>query len=264
MHFQYAILIQMRNIMIRIKLMSTSFIIATTQLFIQCINSFNMSRNSRVRKLSWKTSLLYNYGKVIGICPLLLNNDGSFKFSSSAIIYAFILSIIYFFTYLFALDYRLKNPFPTEPTVSLLVDGFVMTLQFLTTTSCWLTFAFRQKKIQTIIKAFKNTKQMAQKLGLEEDHEEILRLIGYRLLIVNTYFSGLCFFDQFFYSKRPNYKIMIWAPFTAVQIVIHNVLFLFITALSVIVKRFHRLNIGLMNVALNDKIGVRNDFREWR
>ena len=220
-----------------------------------------MPRNSRVKKLSLKNMLLYYYGKVTGTFPLVYN-EGNFSFSSSGIIYAFILSIGYFFLYLLAVNYRLTNPFPTEPTVSLLVDGFVVTLQFITTTSCWLTFACRQRKLQSIIEAFLNTKKIARKLGLADNPEEIIKLIGHRLLIVNTYFSGLCFFDQFFYSNRPNYKMMIWAPFNAVHIVIYNVLFLFITALSVIVKRLDRLNIGLRNVAVNNnrKMRVGNNF----
>ena len=213
-------------------------------------------------------NFIYYYGKILGLCPLTLDHENEFKFSYSCIIYAVVISIVYSLIFYWAMEMKYKTFLPGQTLAAVVVDGNVHILQLCTMIFSWLIFAFRQKKLQKIIKNIKRTGEMENKLGLLDEKEEIVQTLVIRTLLVTSYFGVTCLIDQIFYSRMKMYNPLIWIPYRLSHVVIHYIFLLFITALNIIQQRFSRLNFAFKKLSINScreknskrRLGLQNTF----
>ena len=217
-----------------------------------------------LRKKEWSLTLifLYYYGKIMGLCPLSLDHEQKFKSSYGSIIYATVISITYTFIFAWAMVIKYNKALDTDDTfVTALVDGFMHILQHGTTVLSWLIFAYRQRKLLTIIEDIQRTSKVGKKLNLFYDHKEIVQTLAVRAIFVTIYFSVIFIVDQTIYSHFATYKLIIWVPYRLGNVVIHYTLFLFVTILQDIEKRFSRLNVAVRKLTLDywrEEITIQN------
>ena len=212
-----------------------------------------MSKKSLRKIRAWTITFLYYYGKVMGMFPLTLNHEQEFKRSYKSIIYAIVISMLYILLFYCTLliDYN-ADAVNQEIFVAFIVEGFINILQVSAIVLSWLIFAFRQKKIQTIIKNIQKNGEIGRKLGLPDDNAEIVQTVAIRAIFVNVYFTVALLIEQVCTAKLILNTTLLFIPYKVGQIVIWNVFFLFITALQIMQRRFFRLNVALRKLLLNN------------
>lgn len=210
---------------------------------------------------------LYYFAKIIGLCPLTL--DEHWKCSPISIFYSILLSLLFFLLFLNAIFLRSKYLSSNEPQVSFIVDLFVFLLQFLTAISCWLLFALRQKKLLNIINSLENINKVAVKFGVLKVNETINKKINeeinkkinttvidnnivHYVLIVNIYDFSIHLFNQLMYSKFSSYNIL-WPWFDLIYILGTNVFLYFVIFLYSLQRRFYFLNVQLGKLMRNNQ-----------
>ena len=204
------------------------------------------------RKFPSLIILLYFYEKGIGLCPLVLDEERLFKTSHYGFFYSITLSLTYTFFFFRVLIHRAQMIYPEETLILITANVLLICMQYVMVITSWMNFALRQKKIITIIKKFKKLGEIARKSGIQDDKwESDLRTLIIRVFLVNACYCTYFTCEHFFFTLIPNFNWTIWVPYSFPHIVIHNVLILFITALQVLKKTFHRLNIELRNLPLN-------------
>ena len=216
-----------------------------------------MSSSSRNKKYFWKAALLYYYGKLIGLFPLSLNKvKGKFRTSYLGNLYAILLCISYSVIFYQFFIIRLKNTSPIESIISAVWDRITHFYDFSVIIVSWLTFGLRQKKLKSIIDDIEKTNKIAQKLGIENDMREIVTSIGIQALFINILCYGHSIFNLIILSMIdiPLFHQTFWILNVLVRVVIHNMLFLFISALQIVEKRFRRLNHRLSYLKIHNPI----------
>ena len=209
-----------------------------------------MVKSVGTRKCSSLLILIYYCEKTIGLCPIVLDNEGFFKTSHFGVFYSILLCLIYVFFFCRAIVDRAETYFPMETVLSVITNGLVVSLQFAMIIVSWIIFAFRQKKLISIMQNFEKTGQIARKLGIHDDSWESMRTLFIRLIFINAFYCILFIFESVLCTCFPNFDWTIWVPHNFPHIVIHNVLVLFMTALQILKRRFHQLNVQLRNLPL--------------
>lgn len=205
-----------------------------------------MSTCSR-EKYPLKVYFIFYFGKIIGLCPLSLKENKSEKFhlSKFGIFYTIFLCTLLSIFFYINISYRFKVMFSIESIVSAFWDRFLQVLQYTAIIVTWLNFGFRQKKLTNIIHDFERTCEIARNLGIESDNYLIVRLITWNSLFISILYLFLWNIELYINSLSSGTNLTLWAINSIFRILYHNVLFLFITILHIIYRRFRRLNIHL-------------------
>lgn len=202
-----------------------------------------MSTSSNRKSLSLKFYFIYYYEKLIGLCPLNID-EKTFYITNSSILYAVLLCAVYSFLFYKNIVIRLNMVYGIENSVSAVWDRILQILQYIVIIVTWINFGFCQKKIKKIVKNFHRTSEIAENLGIRNDNIEIIQIIRHYTLIINflyfTLFSLQLHLNIVFPSEREQFYSGLNSLF---RIIYHNMFFLFISALHIIYRRFRQLNI---------------------
>lgn len=190
-----------------------------------------------------KVYLLYYYEKILGLCPLKINQK-LFSITNISILYTIILCTIYSLIFYQNIIYRFRMTYGIENFISAIWDRILQILQYILIIITWLNFGLRQKKIKSIVNNFNKTREIAENLGIRNDNFEIIQIIiNYTLIINFLYFflfSVHLNLNITFSSDREKIFALLNSLF---RIVYHNMFFLFISALHILYQRFRQLNI---------------------
>lgn len=203
-------------------------------------------------KLSLSLAFLYYYGKLIGLFPLVMEPNGSLKYSQAGIIYSILNCCIHIVAFFRLIIHRAHIKFPMETFISVIANSLSVTLNFSITLLSWIIFAFRQRELLIIINEFMRTNLIARQLGIHDNQWEIVSIINRHLIIINISYIGILIFDNVIYSTFTDFDWMLWIPYNLPQIIVHNLIILFVTLLQVLQRKFHRLNKKLRYLSLRD------------
>ncbi|XP_043473983.1 putative gustatory receptor 28b [Leptopilina heterotoma] len=206
--------------------------------------------STKKKNFSLLVKLVFCYEKLIGLCPVVLGKNGYLIISNTGAIYSLILCIVYSIFYARALINRSETVFPMETFIAATVATYVDGMQFIIVIIAWLIFAFRQRRIIFIFENFEKADRIARKLGIKDENQSNIKMLCTRIICVNIIFGGLFFSKIAFSSISPIFKWIIWVPFEFPHIVIHNLFTLFITALDILERQFHKLNSNLTKLTV--------------
>lgn len=209
-----------------------------------------MGISAKKKNFSLLVKLVFYYEKLIGLCPVEFGKNGHLIISNTGTIYSLILCILYTICYARALINRSETLFPMETFIAATVATYIDGMQFIIVIVTWLIFAFRQRRIIFIFENFGKADKIAGKLGIKDENQSNVKMLCSRIICVNIIFGGLFLSKIAFSSISPIFNWTIWVPFEFLHIVIHNLFTLFITALDILERQFHKLNNSLRKLTV--------------
>lgn len=122
----------------------------------------NCIKRGKLRKI---IKFIYFYEKFLGLCPLTLDENGTFRYSTFGIIY----SVILFFVYIRAMITRTTTVLPMETILAVVIATVIISLQYSVLILAWLIFALRQEVILKIFENIEKIEQIERKLGIKTE-----------------------------------------------------------------------------------------------
>lgn len=143
--------------------------------------------------------ILYYYGKIYGLCPYYPNNKKIIKFSYLGTIYNIFLIAAYTYCYYLIINNRITLRLPRETALTILMDIFALTFQYVTIILSWFIFIFFQNKLLNIVLCFSKINKFSRSLNIPilSDDPKKVNTIGMRFLYVNILYHSLLILDHF-------------------------------------------------------------------
>lgn len=136
------------------------------------------------------THLVSLYCTLIGLRPFRMQ-DNKIQFSYIGTIYNILLITFYSFGIILALRNRFRVLLPKETHLTVLVDSFVLTANYLAVVITWYCCAFKQKFLHQLIWAWEDVQQLEKVLKIERFTSTRRNTITRRFLVVSFFWHLL-------------------------------------------------------------------------
>lgn len=211
--------------------------------------------------------ILYYYGKIFGFCPYSLNNEEFIEFSYPGAVYNIILAIGYTYSFCLVISNRLNLLLPRETALTILMDIFALTFQYLIVIISLLIFTFFQKRLIDIFRDFSKIDRFFRilKILILTDDSKKVKKIGMKFFYLNLLYYILITMDHLslLYYKKFREQATNWLLFTIPKVVIYNVYMLFLELVIYLNDSFKALNKVLLRTFSRKKdIGSFSEFTD--
>ncbi|NP_001177437.1 gustatory receptor 11 [Nasonia vitripennis] len=193
---------------------------------------------------------VFYFMKLIGVCPFVLDKKEILKSSTSGKMYNLLLIVSYIYSYVIVIKCRRNLHYSEETQLGIIIDMIGITLKYSAVIVCWYTLAVHQTQVKSIIQHLKvianNQTMLASKCRREKINNEF-KTFRYGLIVINilglTILTQNNFINNYYKNCTTDFTFTLFDIF---QIVIYNVIFIFLR-----IVLYTQENYRIINKALN-------------
>lgn len=142
-----------------------------------------------------------------------------------------------------------------ENNVSAIWDRFLQIFQYIVIIISWSNFAFRQKKLKSIISDFRRICEITESLGIQSDNFKTIGIIVNYTLLINFLYFFLFAIQLNLNIIFPTDREKVFSNLSSLfRLIYHNTFFLFVSALRIVCQQFRQLNTKIEFFKLTKKL----------
>lgn len=191
--------------------------------------------------------LVFYWAKFLGINIFKLSKSKRLERSYGSIIYVICLVMVYVYVIHSIVMIRIKLEVAGETPLSLVMNFFDLTLEVMEVFLGWSQALIYQDRVKSIVNSLHNVNQVLRRLRVEENYETLY----FRLAISLTIFNGICIFrntSSFLLVAYGDAEFFTWMSYGLFTLIPLNTGFVFVWIVTIVRKKFWRLNEKLRNL----------------